>query len=122
MAAAQSVAVEVALGQRLLEAGALHLVHVDRPDAWRRDRQNINIGTQEIIFFLLSFHSLKNHSDVELSSSAESRRAVGHVWRWTQECSSLDYSMLFWLAATQLLLITAAALSTLTCELSLFIM
>lgn len=39
VAAAQSIAVEVALSQRLFKPGALHLVHVDWPNPWRETDQ-----------------------------------------------------------------------------------
>lgn len=54
VAAAQSVAVEVALGQRLFKARTPHLVHVDRPDpcrethrAHRRHHQNWSGGEKK---------------------------------------------------------------------------
>lgn len=46
VAAAQSVAVEAALGQRLLKARALHLVHVNRPNACRQTHQTPISGTK----------------------------------------------------------------------------
>lgn len=39
MAAAQGLTVEITLGQWLFKPGALHLIHVDRPDPYEETRQ-----------------------------------------------------------------------------------